>query len=237
VIVPNYIPEPLEVPGNVAEQPYPLRVRFIRRTTLLFFASCLLVGAATHMAFPTVGLGISLLVFGALLGLLDLTRVLLRGRALEATVAGVLLPLMLLSVAWNLRELQALGLPVWQALVAPACLLIYTLLCGRDYSFMGNYLLSLIASTVGIAAYAVLTTMGALETSFALLSNLALLTYVVYDLAALLSRRRPGEEPAAVADLYRDVLNFPGYFVRVLRHWKKHRIWHVPVPFEMKWRQ
>jgi hypothetical protein len=46
----------------------------------------------------------------------------------------------------------------------------------------------------------------------------------VYDLAALMSRRRQHETWAAVADLFRDVLNVFGYSYRVVRHWRRHRI-------------
>ena len=51
--------------------------------------------------------------------------------------------------------------------------------------------------------------------------------YWVYDLASLLARRRQGEELAAVVDLYRDVFNFFGYAVRMIKHWQKHKIWTV----------
>jgi hypothetical protein len=50
----------------------------------------------------------------------------------------------------------------------------------------------------------------------------------VYDNASLLARRRLGEELGAVVDLYRDVLNVFGWVVRVLAHWRKHRIWNIP---------
>ncbi|HCD99673.1 MAG TPA: hypothetical protein DER07_01365, partial [Armatimonadetes bacterium] len=58
-----------------------------------------------------------------------------------------------------------------------------------------------------------------------LAANAAYLFFLVYDLAAVLTRRLPKEEWGAVVDLYRDALNFLTYSVRVVRHWRKHRIW------------
>jgi hypothetical protein len=54
--------------------------------------------------------------------------------------------------------------------------------------------------------------------------------YFAYDLASLMSRRRRGEEAAAVVDLYRDVFNVFGYVPRVIAHWHRHRIWQDVVP-------
>ena len=42
--VPNYIPPPLEVPRNVTQEKYLIRVRFIRRVSVLHLASVLLLG-------------------------------------------------------------------------------------------------------------------------------------------------------------------------------------------------
>jgi FtsH-binding integral membrane protein len=59
----------------------------------------------------------------------------------------------------------------------------------------------------------------------ACLINVVYLSYLVYDLAALLTRRRLGEEVGAVLDLYRDVLNMFSYPIRVWKHWRTHKIW------------
>ena len=68
----------------------------------------------------------------------------------------------------------------------------------------------------------------------ALIWNSVGLFYMVYDLAALMSRRKTTEAWASVVDLYRDVFNFMGYFPRVLIHWNRHRIlndWSIDNPF------
>ena len=55
--------------------------------------------------------------------------------------------------------------------------------------------------------------------------NTGFIFYVVYDLSALLTRRRLGEEMGANADLFRDILNFTTYWARVRSHWRRHPIW------------
>jgi hypothetical protein len=227
VIVPNYVPDPLEVPGNVTEQPYLVRIWFIRRVTLVFLGSVLVIAALLQLPLPSVGLLPALAALTGLLITLDLWRISHRGHAREARNSAIALPLVVAAVALCVREVSLLGWPVWQGLAAPVCIAAYTLLSGRDYSFVGNYLLSLIASTVGIAAFALSNALSLQQIVVAFGTNVLLLSYLVYDLASLLSRRRTGEALAAVVDIYRDIFNFFGYFIRVLRHWKRHKIWVV----------
>jgi FtsH-binding integral membrane protein len=94
-----------------------------------------------------------------------------------------------------------------------------------DFSFVGQFVLSLIASTVILAVAALALGIEPAKAGFLLGANAIYLFYLVYDSASLLARRRLGEEIAAVVDLYRDVFNVFGYLVRVARHWRKHRIW------------
>jgi hypothetical protein len=56
-----------------------------------------------------------------------------------------------------------------------------------------------------------------------ILAAIGYICYFVYDLSMLVKRRRMGEEVAAVADLYRDLINFVTYSVRVYFHWRKFR--------------
>ena len=228
--VPNYVPEPLEVPANVTLDPYPVRLAFIRRVTVLHAASLCLVAALAWVPVRSDSLPVALAVLSAMLLLLDAVRVRLRGRAAEATISVGLGAPMLVAVAFVVRAALLGGLPVWAMLVGPAFALAYTLLCGRDYSFVGCGLLSLIGSSVTLAGLAVQTDMGHRPAAWALGLNAAYLVYFVYDLASLMSRRRRGEEAAAVVDLYRDVFNLFGYVPRVVSHWRRHRIWQDVVP-------
>ena len=228
--VPNYVPEPLEVPANVTLDPYPVRLAFIRRVTVLHAASLCLIAALAWVPVRSDSLPVALAVLSAMLLLLDAVRVRLRGRAAEATISVGLGAPMLVAVAFVVRAALLGGLPVWAMLVGPAFALAYTLLCGRDYSFVGCGLLSLIGSSVTLAGLAVQTDMGHRPAAWALGLNAAYLVYFVYDLASLMSRRRRGEEAAAVVDLYRDVFNLFGYVPRVVSHWRRHRIWQDVVP-------
>jgi hypothetical protein len=223
--VPNYIPEPLEVPGNVTQDRYPARMAFVRRVVFLHVLSLLVLTGLTALPFPPVGWPT---VVGALaLGLvgLDLLRIQTRGKPFEAKASSFLLLPLLVVVAWAARETMAAGFPAWALATGPVAVALYTLVCGRDFSFVGCYLLSLVASTIGVAALSNAMGVEGIPAGTALLVNAAWLFYYVYDLASLMARRRRGEELAAVVDLYRDVFNIFGYIPRVISHWRKHRIW------------
>ena len=227
MIVPNYIPEPLEVPGNVAEHPYLLRLVFIRRVALLHLGSLVVISLLTNLAFPHTGLQTACLALAICLTGLDLVRIALRGKPSEGKISALCLPVVLILVAWGIRETSLGGWPVFPPLIGASCVVIYAVLAGRDFSFMGCCLLSLIASTVAVAGFANIAEYDRTRAAFALGSNALFVIYWVYDMASLLSRRRPGEEFAAVVDLYRDVFNFFGYAVRMVKHWQKHKIWTV----------
>ncbi len=226
--VPNYVPEPLEVPGNVTLAPHPVRLAFIRRVTVLHAASLCLVAAVAWLPMRNerpVSLAALLGVLAGYLLLLDFVRVRLRGKPQEAFASVALAAPLTLAAGFAARAAVLEGIPAWAILVGPAFALAYTLLCGRDYSFVGCGLLSLIGSSVILAGLAVQTDMGHPAAAWALGLNAAYLVYFVYDLASLMSRRRRGEEMAAVVDLYRDVFNVFGYVPRVVSHWRRHRIW------------
>jgi hypothetical protein len=227
MIVPNYIPDPMEVPGNVTLEPYRFRVTYIRRVTLLHLTSLAVVALLSTHAWPRVGVWSALGMLAVVFVILDLWRIAARGSRTEAVVSSAFLPTVVAFVSWSASEGARLGWPVWAPLAGVVAATIYTLACGRDYSFMGCLLLSWIASSVGIAALAPKLGLDVPQAAWALVANSVYLVYFQYDLASLLSRRRRGEEWAAVVDLYRDVFNVLGYFVRCVRHWRKHRIWEI----------
>jgi hypothetical protein len=225
VIVPNYVPDPLEVPGNVADERYPVRVEFIRRVTMLHFAGTALVCALSSLPWPRVGTWAILGSLAAVLVALDVWRIRHRGRSLEARVSSAMLPLPIALTSWLVHEGLNQSWPIASPIAGLACAAIYTMLCREDYSFVGSAALALIASTVILAGFAVRLGWSVGQSAVAMSANACYLFYFEYDLASLLSRRRRGEELAAIVDLYRDVFNFFGYALRVLRHWRKHRIW------------
>ncbi len=225
--VPNYVPDQLEVPGNVAEQIYPLRMAFVKRVTLRHFVSISVIGLVSRLKFPALSLTEAIVVVVSLLLALELSRIVLRGKRIEANISTAVLPLVMASMGCLMQRLSGLGWPVWALLVGPLAAVIYSALCGRDYSFVGNYCLSVIASSVAIAAVGVQEHSSRQTVALGLVLNATYLFYVIYDLASIQSRRRIGEEWAAVTDLYRDVFNFSGYIRRVILHWQKHKIWNL----------
>jgi len=225
--VPNYVPDPIEIPGNVTEEPYRARLGFVKRVSLLHFLSLLVVGTIAYAPYAPER-RVAFWSLGVFLVALAVIRVALRKGRTEARVSGILLLPLLTVVGFALNHVRQDGWPIWTVIIGPGCAIIYATLCGRDYSFVGQYLLSLIASSTAIAALAVAAPSTLADARFALIANGLYLSYYVYDLASLLARRRLREEFAAVVDLYRDVLNIFGYIVRCIGHWRKHRIWVIP---------
>jgi len=223
----NYVPDPLEVPGNVTQDPYPERLAFIRRVSALHAATVCGV-ALIASAFPIeIDWRPALAYFLALLVILCLVRIAYRGGRNEVTTSVGLLPLLLATAGLTAGALLHVGFPVWSAGLGLAFAVIYAMLCGRDFSFVGQFVLSLIASSTLVALLSIQLSLSTRQAAQALLWNGSFLLYYVYDLASLLARRRRAEELAAVTDLYRDVLNIFGWIVRVVAHWRRHRIWNI----------
>ncbi|MBI1755801.1 MAG: hypothetical protein HYR64_01675 [Fimbriimonas ginsengisoli] len=228
MIVPNFTPDAIEVPGNVTELPYRERVAFIRRVAYgHFFGLVGLAGAAAFMSPQSDWRKPTLWLFALLAGL-NVLRTLFRGRREDSVISAAALPLVLLIAAWWARALVDRGLPVWAAGLGEAFAVLYAIFCGRDFSFTGQFVLAWIASSAAVAWLGLAARLSPAVAGQALAWNSVFLLYWSYDLAALLSRRRKGEEAAAVVDLYRDVFNVFGWTVRVVQHWRQHKIWTVP---------
>lgn len=223
--VPPYVPQPIEIPDNVAQAPYLDRVGFVRRVALLHFVTALLTAAMAWLLLPGLAPIQAAGIVSILLVALSLIRGLAKGRLADVRLSTFLLPILLFGLALWFRALYEQGWAVWSIAVGLVGTTVYVLACGRDLSFVGMYVLALAASTLAILALAWPLHLGALEIANALILNGAYLFYFVYDLAALLTRRRLGEEAGAVVDLYRDVLNGITYPIRVWHHWREHRIW------------
>lgn len=225
MVVPNYIPDPVEIPGNVTLLPYRERVGFIRRVLAMHFASLGLIALFAAMHISGLPLMPAAILTSVCVLVLSLVRIETRGTRADILLSTALLPVLLVGLSFLVRGGLEAGIPLWSIPIGAACALLYALLCGRDYSFVGQWFLGIIASNVAIAV--LINTIGdtGSQAWTAVLLNSAYFTYLVYDSASLMARRRLGEEIAAVVDLYRDVLNFFGYAVRCARHWRKHRIW------------
>ena len=226
MIVPNYVPDPLEIPNNVTLEPYGRRLVFIRRVVFSFALSALpILWGFWFFEGITLDPEIASLLFASVMIALELQRILLRGKTLEAIVASVLLLPLLLFLGFIARQWFHAGFPVWAFVTGPVALVLYTCCCGRDFSFVGAYFLSIIPSAIAIAMIVETWHLSREIGYVAHATNAVWLFYVVYDLASLMARRRSNEVPAAVVDLFRDLFNLFGYIPRVIIHWRKYRIW------------
>ncbi|HQU18624.1 MAG TPA: hypothetical protein PLA92_06210 [Fimbriimonadaceae bacterium] len=223
--VPPFIPQPVEIRRNVTTERYPVMVGFVRRVSLLHFLSVLFVAGVAALPSPWVDPSVAGWATLGLLVALSLARTLARGRRVEVVVSGVILVAFLVALGSAVRVWIEDGWPLESLLVGVACAVVYVSACGRDLSYVGMLVLSILASSGLIVAGGIWLRTPGLTLSVALSLNALYLIFYVYDLASLLSRRRLGEEIGAVADLYRDVLNLFGYLIRVAHHWRRHRIW------------
>lgn len=218
-----YFPEPIEVPGNIAAEPYGRRLQFIRRTVAWHWLS----GAAIAWVAVSAGGMAHMQRWGwgvlAMLVLLSLVRTVAVGSKLDLLLSSLFAPFLVVMAGLWLAGLHAIGWPVIALGIAVSCAGAYTLLCGRDFSFLGLFGLATMASIALVCAAAYFLRWTFTTAWVAALLAVGYLLFYAYDLASLLQRRRPGEEPAAAVDLYRDVLNFIGYSVRVIRHWRRYR--------------
>lgn len=224
--VPPYVPQQIEIPGNVASEPYLVRLGFIRRVVALHFLSVLIILGLAYFPrtfTPAQSAGLALL---SLLGL-SLVRGLVKGKRYEQVLSAIVAPFLFLALAQLIAIGPERGWPQWILGVAPAGILVYVLACGRDLSFMGMFVLCGLFNLAILIAARLFLVVDARVFWEMVAIGIGFIFFFVYDLAALLTRRRLGEEVGAVLDLYRDVLNFTTYTVRVVRHWRKHRIWSL----------
>ena len=228
--VPNFVPEPLEVPQNVTAAPYRQRIRFIRGT-LNWHAASVGLAVITGWFYRSVPDGnripvlavLSVLV--ALLLLLDGWRIRTRGSSLEARWSRFALPFITVLVGMLFADLPQF--PGWALAVGCLSVTLYANCSGRDFSFPAAFLAGFFGSAAVIAFLDIRYGVPARTTAIALGTNFLFLFYLVYDLASLQARRHTNEKVAAAVDLYRDVFNIFGYVPRVISHWRKHRIWDV----------
>ena len=218
-----YVPQPIEIPGNVTEQPYIVQLGFIRRVVALFGVSLLVVAGASLTPLKSGPYDFVFVILSLLL--LSAGRGLAKGRPVEQRLSLALSVALFLSLGLFVHRIVLEGVPVWTVGYGCTALMAYTFLCGRDLSFMGMWFLSVVGALVLNVLSGWLVRSSSLELTEACLMNVVCLSYIVYDLAALLTRRRLGEEVGAVLDLYRDVLNMFSYPVRVWKHWRKNKIW------------
>lgn len=224
--VPPFVPQQIEIPGNVATEPYMARLGFIRRVVVAHFLSVGIVVGLAYLPRVIDTMQAGIMTLASLLSL-SLIRGLVKGKNYEQIISGVVAPLLFIGLSQLVAIGPERGWPQWVIAIGPAGIMLYTALCGRDLSFMGMFMLTSLFEIIVLVACAFAGLFAAKIAFEVGVIGIATIFFLVYDLAALLTRRRLGEEVGAVLDLYRDVLNFTTYTVRVIRHWRKHRIWSL----------
>jgi uncharacterized membrane protein len=219
MIVPPFIPEPLEVPGNVTEQPYLTRVAFVRRVVIIHTLT-VFISIVWAVYGPTVAPSLAIFALVGSLLVMTAVRMLFKKKRYDHIISAILSPFLLGSVA----SLLALGTP-WLAVVGPLAIATYVLACGRDLSYIAMGGFGMLAALIGYPVLISTSVVPRTEGLWWMLGTIGYVLFFVYDLAMLTRRRRLNESAGAVIDLYRDVLNFVSYPLRVRSHWKKHRIW------------
>ncbi len=218
-----YFPEPVSVPDNVAEKPYAVRLAFIRKVVGWHLASAAAVACVVAFVPSPLSPLACVLALAASLLFLSAERQLARSPRGDDMLSLLVLPAVVLFLGWCLRAAERAGVAVWPLGVAVLFGALYTMLCGRDFSFTGRFALCLMATIAAVLGAAATSLLDWGQVPSSIVCCAALQFFLDYDLAALLRRRRVDQVPAAVADLYRDVLNFLSYSVRVAQHWRRFR--------------
>lgn len=228
------MPEPITVPGSVADGDYATRVRFARFVGVCHLISlAALAGMVAIFMRPESRLYVDKIGFEAVL-LFSASCLVVLAAVRHASVVWqtlFLIGFLISSAAWMGSALargheiypgfmETLGIGIATAWTS---VLLYNLLCGRDYSFVGEFTLSLLAVFVFATLYAVRVKMALLEIAVVLGLCAIAVGYWTYDLAMILGRRTAAEKLQAVFDLYRDMLNFLWFPVRILRMPRRRR--------------
>lgn len=218
-----YFPEPITVPGNVATEKYATRIQFAKRAILshtftVIAASCV----AQFAQSPLPEFYPALYLLGILI-LLNISRRTFETGHTESIFSLLGLVTSIPLWGWFARDLVSYGVPVWVIPLTSATMAVYSLICGRDYSFVAMGVFSFILGGLAILAANLTVLFPAVLTWEALAILVAYTTYVTYDLSMVMRRRRSSEWLSSQADLYRDLLNFLTYPLRVAIHWKSLR--------------
>ena len=218
-----YFPEPIEVSENIASRSYQETLRFTRTVIAGHAVSVVAVIAGYFWLPQMLELGASAALFAFGLLALTLLRRFRNGGWLDNIGSLILLVPTLCALSLTARFLAPLGVPVFALAIGYLFLVLYACLCGRDFSFVGQYVLALGATVLTLLGLELTGRISGITVLNSVALAAAYNFYFVYDLAAMMRRRRAGEQPAAVADLYRDLFNFITYTVRIVLHWRKFR--------------
>lgn len=219
----NPFPEPYTVPNCVDDQPYPDKIRFIKRTLVGHLITIFLIAlSAQALTIPLTDPQL-LALLAIILFLMTIVRLTLKSGRLEQLLSLSALAAAIPLLGQLCKDIHNAGYPIISLLIAAALTGLYTLLAGRDFNFSG------MVAICSLALIPILMTLRYQQVDaissipFAWLISTVYLAYVAYNLSMILKRRKPSEVPTAVADFYRDALNFLTYPVRVYFHWRNYQ--------------
>lgn len=218
-----YFPEPISVPGSVAEAEYRLRVGFIKQIMVWHGVGWLLIAIAALYAprFWDPVPAVITLCAGAVS--LTLVRRIFGSSLWQRLLDFVFIWPTLWAASGIVQNLAASRLPLWIFAVMLGMLLLYAAVCGRDYSFPAQFVFaSLAAIAAGFYRGYILPDERAFTWGAVALAILYAF-YVVYDTAAVMRRRRANEAWSGAVDLYRDMLNVTTYSIRIVQHWRRFK--------------
>lgn len=216
-------PEPIQVTRSVSQCPYDVRLAFVKKVLVSFCLVHLPLVLAASQAKPFIEAPTALVFFGvAILALTLSRRLFVRGPVESACSLFGLITVLILEFDLA-SSAQVHGVPVVLAASLSVVMLFYTLTCGRDFSFVGFVVVSMLAQTILAIVLDFFGMVPNLMMAPALLASLAMVSFISFDLAMIMKRRRPDEPVSSVADFYRDLLNFLTYPARVYDHWRKYR--------------
>lgn len=217
---PSYFPEPIEVPNNAASGPYSPRVRFVR--TVVALHSATIAGTAALAAWgPVQGWRESLVMFLGSLVALSAERRLVGNSWVAGLASPILLGIGVYGLAGLVGPLGIAGLPLEGIAFTALGALVYVALCGKAFSYLGLGVLTMSATATALVVASRGREPGWLASGIVISALWTL--YLCYDLSMVVKRRKTCEIVPAVADLYRDLLNFALYPGRVWLHWKRYR--------------
>lgn len=216
-----YFPEPIEVSRNLTRQPHNVMMGFARRISIVhgLVVAAVFALALSDMQIPLERYGLPIFL-GSLIAL-TLVRRFVNGGFWDNISSQVLMIPTILGASICIRILDANGWPMWAiGLIAGLCSL-YSVVAGRDFSFGGQFFLATGCASIAILGAWLTHTVSGQDAWIAWLMMMGYGGFTVYNSTTILRRRRIGEDPAAVADYWRDLINFTTYWVRVIQHWKR----------------
>lgn len=219
----NPFPVPYTVPNCVDDQPYPDKIKFIKRTLvghLITIFAIAITAQYVHLPLNDIQL---LLILAGILITMTVLRLTIKSGRIEQSLSVLLLLAAIPLLGQLCRDIYTIGYPILIFLIAATLTGLYTLLAGRDFSFPG------LVTICSITLIPILLILRHQEiptfesVAFTWIIGTTYLVYVAYNLSMILKRRTMAEVPTAIADFYRDSLNFLTYPVRVYFHWRKYQ--------------